>query len=111
MNPFQAATKGKNMSDLRELAETKEKVATDLRQLAEIMDRLSKRPDDYPSQAAVAIRELNRLKTEVHPSILEASAKLSNCWHVDCSGRPDSADDMLSLELAVDAVAERVKQL
>lgn len=99
------------MSDLWELVETKEKSMIDLHELAEIMDRLSKRPDDYPSQAASVIRELNRLKTEVHPSILEASAKLSNYWHEDCEGWPDWADDMRRLELDIDAVAERVKQL
>lgn len=47
-----------------------------LRELAEIMDRLSKRPDDYHNQAASALMELHRLKTETIPSVLETIGRV-----------------------------------
>lgn len=76
---------------------------SDLSDLAEIMDRLSKNPNDYHSQAASALRELHQMKTEVH--------RLSEMWHQQCSGRPDTGSEMLSIELAVDRLEAIARKL
>ena len=76
---------------------------SDLSDLAEIMDRLSKNPNDYHSQAASALRELHQMKTEVH--------RLSEMWHLKCGGRPDTGSEMLSIELAVDRLEAIARKL
>ena len=76
---------------------------TDLRDLAEIMDRLSKNPNDYPSQAAAALRELHQMNTEV--------LHLSEVWHQQCGGRPDTGSEYLTIGLAVDRLEAIVRDL
>ena len=66
----------------------------DLLELAETMERLSKNPNDYHSQAATALRELHCLKTEV--------LHLSEVWHQQCAGWPTTGSEMLSIGIAVD---------
>ena len=79
------------------------KNTVNLSELAEIMEGLSKRPEDYHSQAASALVELHRLKTEVH--------RLSEVWHQQCGGRPDTGSEYLTIGLAVDRLEAIVRRL
>ena len=83
---------------------------TDLRILAEIMDRRSKRPDDYHSQAALALKRLAHLES-VASEILEASHDLSELWHQECAGYPDTDREILRLGIALDRVEKTVRKL
>jgi len=88
-----------------------DKNTVNLSELAEIMERLSKRPDDYLMQAVQALRELHRLKTEVRQNALRGQATLMDYWYESCGEPPDAKEHMAKVEDLLDELEQYLKEL